>query len=310
MSCKSRTNLFALVTLLLLTVTLTAVAQQRTPIILDTDIGGDIDDAFAVALVLDSPQLDLRAVTTVSGDTAARARLVAKMLSAAGRADVPVAAGAPGAKINTTYTQWADGFSSPALVSQSAVELMKSTLDRGHGSVMIVAIGPLTNVAALLKQYPAEKKNIRQLVLMGGSIRRGYYPNSGPTPEYNIAEDTAASQVVFTSGVPILMAPLDVTARLQLEKPNLDRLFALHTALTDALEAQYKLWGQPVPTLHDPMAVSLLLAPQLCTRQSLAIQITDKGMTVAEAGKAANAVVAVETDPARFLGFYMSRVAH
>lgn len=308
MSCKHRTNLFALITLLL--VTLSAAAQQRTPIILDTDIGGDIDDAFAVALVLDSPQLDLRAVTTVSGDTAARARLVAKMLSAAGRADVPVAAGAPGAKINTTYTQWADGFSGPALVSQSAVELMKSVLDRGHGSVMIVAIGPLTNVAALLKQYPAEKKNIREIVLMGGSIRRGYYPNSGPTAEYNIAEDAAASQVVFTSGVPILMAPLDVTAGLQLEKPNLERLFALHTAITDALEAQYKFWGQPVPTLHDPMAVSLLLAPQLCTRQSLEIQVTDKGMTIPEPGKSADAVVAVETDPTRFIEFYMSRVAH
>jgi inosine-uridine nucleoside N-ribohydrolase len=308
MSCKRRTNLFAFVTLLL--VTLSAAAQRRTPIILDTDIGGDIDDAFAVALVLDSPQLDLRAVTTVSGDTAARARLVAKMLSAAGRADVPVAAGVPGSKINTTYTQWADGFSSPALVSQSAVELMKSSLDRGHGSVMIIAIGPLTNVAALLKQYPGEKKNIRQIVLMGGSIRRGYYPNSGPTTEYNIAEDAAASQVVFTSGVPILMAPLDVTARLQLEKPNLDRLFALHTPITDALEAQYKLWGQPVPTLHDPMAVSLLLSPQLCTRQPLVIQVTDKGMTVPVQGKSANAVVAVETDPARFIEFYMGRVAH
>ena len=310
MSCKRRTNLFALVTLLLFSVALTAVAQQRTPIILDTDIGGDIDDAFAVALVLDSPQLDLRAVTTVSGDTAARARLVAKMLSAAGRTEVPVAAGAAGAKINTTYTQWADGFSSPALVSQSAVELMKSVLDKGHRQVMIVAVGPLTNLAALLKQYPAEKKNIRQIVLMGGSIRRGYYPNSGPTAEYNIAEDAAASQVVFSSGVPILMAPLDVTARLQLEKPELDRLFALHTALTDALEAQYKLWGQPVPTLHDPMAVSLLIAPELCTRQPLVINITDKGMTVPVQGKSANAVVAIETDPGRFIDFYMSRVAH
>ena len=308
MSCKSRTKVLSFVGLVLLAVT--AAAQQRTPIILDTDIGGDIDDAFAVALVLDSPQVDLRAVTTVSGDTAARARLVAKMLSAAGRPNIPVAAGVPGTKINTTYTQWADGFSSPALVSQSAVDLMKSMLDRGHGSVMIVAIGPLTNIAALLKQYPAEKKNIRQIVLMGGSIRRGYYPNSGPTPEYNIAEDAAASQVVFTSGVPILMAPLDVTARLQLEKPNLERLFALHTPITDALQAQYKLWGQPVPTLHDPMAISLLLAPQLCTRQPLVIQVTDKGMTVPVEGKSANAVVAVETDPARFIDFYMSRVAH
>ncbi|HLJ76861.1 MAG TPA: nucleoside hydrolase [Acidobacteriaceae bacterium] len=309
MPFTSRTKPLSLAALFLVA-TLAAAARQRTPIILDTDIGGDIDDAFAVALVLDSPELDLRAVTTVSGDTAARARLVAKMLAAAGRPKIPVAAGAPGSKINTTYTQWADGFSSPALVSQSAVELMKSTLDRGHRSVMIVAIGPLTNVAALLTQYPAEKKNIRQIVLMGGSIRRGYYPNSGPTPEYNIAEDAAASQVVFASGVPILMAPLDVTARLQLEKPNLDRLFALHTPLTDALQAQYKLWGQPVPTLHDPMAVSLLLAPELCTHQPLAIQITGKGMTVPDPGKHANAIVAVETDPAHFIDFYMSRVAH
>lgn len=308
MPCKSRTKLLSLLALLLFAVTLTA--QQRTPIILDTDIGGDIDDAFAVALVVDSPELDLRAVTTVSGDTAARARLVAKMLSAAGRTNIPVAAGAPGPKINVTYTQWGEGFSSPALVSKSAVDLMKSTLDRGHGAVMIVAIGPLTNVAALLKQYPGEKKNIRQLVLMGGSIKRGYYPNSGPTPEYNIAEDAAASQVVFASGVPILMAPLDVTARLQLERPNLDRLFALHTPLSDALEAQYKLWGQPVPTLHDPMAVSLLLAPQLCTRQPLAIQVTDKGMTVPLEGKPSNATVAIDTDPARFIDFYMDRVGH
>lgn len=309
MSCKRRTKLVSLFAILLFAFTLTAVAQQRTPIILDTDIGGDIDDAFALALVLDSPELDLRAVTTVSGDTAARARLAAKMLSVDRRPRVPVAAGTPGPHMDAPQTRWADGFSSPALVSKSAVELMKSTLDRGHGSVMIVAIGPLTNVAALLQQYPAEKKNIRKIVLMGGSIRRGYYPNSGPTAEYNIAADAAASRVVFSSGVPILMAPLDVTARLQLEQPSLDRLFALHRPLTDALQALYKLWGQPVPTLHDPMAVSLLLAPQLCQRQSLVIDITDKGMTVPVQGQSANAVVAIETDPARFIAFYMGRVA-
>jgi inosine-uridine nucleoside N-ribohydrolase len=211
--------------------------------------------------------------------------------------------------MDAPQTQWADGFSSPALVSKSAVELMQSVLDRGQGKVMIIAIGPLTNVAALLQQHPEEKQKIRQIVLMGGSVKRGYYPNSGPTAEYNIAADAAASKVVFTSGLPILMAPLDVTARLQLEQPNLDRLFALHTPMTDALQALYKLWGQPVPTLHDPMAVSLLLDPQLCTRQSLVIQITDKGMTVPVQGQSANAVVAVETNPARFISFYIDRVA-
>lgn len=311
MLLNCRIRLLSLFILTLFAATLTAAAASRpTPIILDTDIGGDIDDAFALALVLHSPELDLRAVTTVSGDTQGRARIAAKMLAAAGRGDIPVAAGTPGPKLDAPQTQWADGFSSPALVSRSAVELMKSVLDRGHGSVMIVAIGPLTNVAALLKQYPKEKKKIREIVLMGGSIRRGYSPGSGPIPEYNIAADAAAAQVVFNSGCPILMAPLDVTARLQLEKPNLDRLFALHTPITDALQALYKLWGQPVPTLHDPMAVSLLLDPALCTRQPLAIEVTQNGMTVAEQGKPTNVVVAVETDPARFIQFYMGRVAH
>jgi inosine-uridine nucleoside N-ribohydrolase len=185
---------------------------------------------------------------------------------------------------------------------------MKSEIDRAHGQLILVAIGPLTNVAGLLKQYPEEARKIHEIVLMGGSIKRGYYPNSGPTPEYNIAADAAASQSVFSAGIPILMAPLDVTARLQLEQSNLDRLFALHTPLSDALQALYKLWGQPVPTLHDPMAVSLLLDPALCTRQPLSVRITDKGMTVSIPESRSNAVVAVETDPPHFIEFYMGRV--
>jgi inosine-uridine nucleoside N-ribohydrolase len=300
----------ALSALLLVSSAFTALAAQHpTPIVLDTDIGGDIDDAFAVALILQSPELDLRAVTTVSGDTQARARLAAKMLAVAGLTSIPVAAGIAGPPMDSPQTKWADGFSSPQLVQQSAVDLMKSAIDRAPGKIVLVPIGPLTNVAALLKQYPGEARKIHQIVLMGGSIRRGYYPNSGPTPEYNIAADAAASQAVFSAGIPILMAPLDVTARLQLEKPNLDRIFALHTPVTDALQSLYKLWGQPVPTMHDPMAVSLLLDPALCTRKPLAVRITDKGMTVAVPGEHSNAVVAVETNPSRFIDFYMGRVA-
>lgn len=307
---RLRYRILAAVPLLLVASALTALAAQRpTPIVLDTDIGGDIDDAFALALVLHSPELDLRAVTTVSGDTAARARLAAKMLAVAGRTGIPVAAGVPGSPMDAPQTRWAEGFSSPDLVSQNAVELMRSEIDRAPGKLVLVAIGPLTNVAALLRQDPEEKQKIHEIVLMGGSIRRGYYPGSGPTPEYNIAADPAASQTVFSAGIPILMAPLDVTARLQLEQPSLGRLFALHTPLTDALQALYKLWGQPVPTLHDPMAVSLLLDPSLCARQPLAVSVTDKGMTVTVEGKPSNAVVAVETNPARFIDFYMSRVA-
>lgn len=305
-----RLRSLAMAALLLVAATLSALAAQRpTPIVLDTDIGGDIDDAFALALVLHSPELDLRAVTTVSGDTHARARLAAKMLAVAGRTRIPVAAGAPGPPMDSPQTRWADGFSSPELVQQDAVDLMRSAIDRAPHQLVIVAIGPLTNVAALLKRYPEDAEKIHQIVLMGGSIQRGYYPNSGPTAEYNIAADAAAANTVFTAGIPILMAPLDVTARLQLQQLSLDRIFALHTPLSNALQSLYKLWAQPVPTLHDPMAVALLLDPALCTRQSLAIRITDKGMTVSMGDANPNAVVATDTDPARFIAFYMDRVA-
>ena len=285
-----------------------AARPKPIPIVLDTDIGSDIDDAFALALVLNSPELDLRAVTTVSGDTQARARLAAKMLWVADRRDVPVAAGQLGRKLDIAQTRWADGFSSPALLKTSAVELMKSEIDRAPGVIVLVAIGPLTNIAALLEQHPQEKRKIREIVLMGGSIAHGYYPGSGPTAEYNIAADAKASQAVFAAGIPILMAPLDVTARLQLDETHRRKIFDQHTPMADALHALYLLWGQPTPTLHDPMAVSLLLDPALCTLKPMNIQVTQKGMTLPVAGKAANARVAVETDPARFISFYSARV--
>jgi len=284
-----------------------AAVPRPIPIVLDTDIGTDIDDAFALALILRSPELDLRAVTTVTGDTQARARLAAKMLWVAGRRDVPVAAGAANSNPNIAQTRWADGFTSPTLLSEPAVQLLKDEIDRGHGRIVVVAIGPLTNIAALLTAYPAEKRKIRQIVLMGGSIAHGYYPGSGPAAEYNIAEDAHASEAVFSSGIPILMAPLDVTARLQMDAPRLARLFAPATPLTSALQTLYRLWGQPAPTLHDPMAVSLLLNPSLCAIRPLNIKITGQGITVPIPGKP-NADVAFSTDPGRFIDFYLHRV--
>jgi inosine-uridine nucleoside N-ribohydrolase len=307
---KSKFALLPLATLLFAAACLSARETPRPiPIVLDTDIGGDIDDAFALALVLASPELDLRAVTTVTGDTQARARLAARMLWEAGRREVPVAAGEPGGKLSTEQTRWADGFTSPSLLSEKAVDLLKAEIDREPGEITVVAIGPLTNVAALLKQDPTASKKIKRIALMGGSIARGYYPGSGPTAEYNIAADAAAAQTVFTSGIPILMAPLDVTARLQLDEPHRQRLFALHTPMADALRALFALWNQPTPTLHDPMAVALLINPALCQSRPLAIEINAQGMTRSVKGKPANATVALETNPASFIDFYMSRVA-
>ncbi|MGH9590989.1 MAG: nucleoside hydrolase, partial [Terracidiphilus sp.] len=225
--------MFAIVVVSLLAPKLALAANPKpVPIVLDTDIGTDIDDAFALALVLKSPELDLRAVTTVSGDTQARARLAAKMLSVAGWHDIPVAAGVPGARLNVAQTRWADGFSSPSLLKIGAVQLMKREIDRAHGQIVIIAIGPLTNVASLFEQYPAEKRKVRHIVLMGGSVARGYSPGSAAAAEYNIASDAKAAQAVFAARVSIEMAPLDITAQLQLDAAHRQRIFAQRTPLS------------------------------------------------------------------------------
>ncbi len=286
-------------------------ASAKTPVILDTDIGTDIDDAFALALIINSPELELQGVTTVSGDTQARARLAAKLLWEAGGAfrRVPVYAGEPGKPLPIEQARWAEHFASPQLKSEKAVDFLRHEFNARPGQSTLITIGPLTNIGALLKQDPAVAKKIPRIVMMGGAIARGYEPGSGPTPEYNIAADVAASRVVFDSGIPLIVAPLDVTARLQLEGANLQRVLTHLTSVTDALTLLYHLWGLPAPTLHDPMAIALYLDPSLCETKRLAVEVDTKGFTRVAEGKPANATVALNVDREKFFQFYLSRVA-
>ena len=284
-------------------------APRPIPIILDTDIGTDIDDAFALALVLDSPELDLLGVTTVSGDTEARAALAAKMLREGGRGNIPVYAGVPGKPLPCVQCRWAEGFQSHQPHNGDAVEFLDASFNRRPGEITLVTIGPLTNVRALLKKDPSVAKKIQRIMMLGGSIRRGYRPGSNPEPEYNIAADIPAAQAVFSSGIPILMAPLDVTAMLQLDRPARERIFSRADSPSRALGALYALWGQETPTLFDPMAVSLLIEPRLCETERLHIAVNSRGMTLALPGQSANATVALRNDPKRFFDFFLGRVA-
>jgi inosine-uridine nucleoside N-ribohydrolase len=286
-----------------------AVPPKKIPILLDTDIGTDIDDAFAVALIARSPELELLGATTVSGDTHARARLAAKLLWEAGLRRVPVVAGEPGRPLPIEQTRWARDFRSPQLRPGSAVNFLDDTLRRLPGTTTIVAIGPLTNIAALLQKDPAIAKKISRIVLMGGSIYHGYGDDPTPVAEYNIAADPTAAQKVFSSGVHILMVPLDVTAMLQLRAPDRHRVFTHLTPVTDALAVLYNLWNQRTPTLFDPMAVAMVIDPSLCQTKPLSIQVDGNGFTHVVDNKPPNATVALHTDPKKFFDFYLGRVA-
>jgi inosine-uridine nucleoside N-ribohydrolase len=161
----------------------------------------------------------------------------------------------------------------------------------------------------MLKADPLVAKKIKRLAIMGGSIARGYEPGSNPDAEWNIKSNPAAAQVVFSSGIPIIMAPLDVTAMLKLDAAARTRIFNQNTPVTNSLAALYHLWNHETPTLFDPMAVALVLDPGLCQTKDLAVEVDDRGFTRAVEGKPANATVGLSTDPQKFFDCYLSRVA-
>jgi len=285
---------------------------EKIPIIVDTDFGSAVDDAFAMALVLASPELDLRGVTTVTGDTNIRALMICRMLSAARRREVPVARGSTpqaAAEIGSQYQYYYH----PALiynrmgkpVKESAVEFLYSQLKAQPGQITILAIGPLSNIARLLNEHPDCKPWIKRIVLMGGAIRVGYDGKPGATAEYNIATDIKAAQTVFSSGIPLVVAPLDATIALKLAEHM--RLFEAGTLLTMQVEALYQLANEPEPTLFDPMAVTLCFNETFCRMEDLRLEVDDQGLTRIVSGTP-NARVAAAVRARDALNWYVDRV--
>lgn len=282
----------------------------RVPVLLDTDIGDDIDDAFALALQLASPEVELRGVTTVFGDAHTRARLVRRLLDADGRKDIPVASGQPPRAKPETSGQMQYGLHAGirAIDAEPAVDFLYRRLKAHPGELTLLAIGPLTNVADLLTRHPDCQPWIKRVVLMGGSVHRGYKPDTKPEPEWNIKCDVKAAQVVFMSGVPLTVAPLDATADVKLEAEARRKVFAARTPLTEGLEELYRLWGRETPVLFDPVAAALCFTDELCKMEELQLRVDDRGMTRPAGGKA-NARVATAVRRDRFIAWYVGRVA-
>jgi len=290
-------------------------APQSTPsaeaekVIIDTDVGDDIDDAFALALAVRSPQVEILGVTTTFGDTELRAKLADRLLGEAGREDIPVAVGIP-TQPKTAFTQriYAEGGHFARNSHPAAVDFILSQIKQHPGEITLVCIGPLVNVGAIIDKDPATFRRLERVVMMGGSIDRGYgdpyAPPTPPEPEWNIVNDIPAAQKLFSAGVPIYMMPLDST-QLKMDETKRAFLFRQATPLTEALSALYYEWGQRTPTLYDPMTIAFIDQPELCPVQPMRIVVDDKGYTRAESG-APNAQVCLHSDPEAFFRFYLS----
>jgi purine nucleosidase len=292
-----------------------AQGAAHTPekIIIDTDIGDDVDDTFALALAVRSPELQVLGVMTTFGDTEARAKIVDRFLGEVGRAEIPVMAGkATATKNSMSQRKYGEGGHFAKSSHGDAVEFLLAQIRKNPGEITLIAIGPLMNVGAAIDKDAATFRKLKRVVLMGGSIRRGYgdlgYTAAvPPMPEWNILNDVASAQKLFAAGVPLFVMPLDST-QLKMDEVKRAFLFGQGTAVTDQLAVLYHLWGQETPTLFDPMTVVFVLRPELCPVTGMDIRVDEKGFTREEPG-APNAQVCLDSNAEDFFRFYLRRVA-
>jgi inosine-uridine nucleoside N-ribohydrolase len=296
-------------------------AAEKELVIVDTDIGDDIDDAFALGLLLNSPEFDILGASSAWGDTGLRLRLLERLLRETGHADIPLAQGiVTNGEMSFTQARWAQRGNLPesAKSAQSAPDFLLQQIRLHPGRITLIALGPLTNIGAAIDRDPTTFRKLKRVVLMGGSIRVGYRKSeyAAPRPpdkEYNIASDIPAAQKLFASGVPIVMMPLDST-QIRLEETARDELFAHGSALTDALTLLYhqwadsdQAWSSKTPTLFDVVPVAYLVDQRVCPGTPLHVVVTDDGFTREGAG-AANAEVCLTIDRTRFFDIFMKRL--
>ncbi len=295
----------------------TAPTSGTQKVIIDTDIGDDIDDVFALGLALQSPELHILGVTTAWGNTTLRARLAERLLRETGHGNIPVAIGIEkhdpqGGKFS--QARWAEAGPPPNTHLQ-AVDFILGQIRKHPGEITLIVIGPETNIGAAIDRDPATFRKLKRVVIMGGSVRRGYgdldsAPPRPPEPEYNIKMDIPAARKLFTSGVPLYVMPLDST-QLKLDEGKRTLLFTRSTPLTDALTLLYHQWAsethQQTPTLFDAVAVTYAINPSLCPAEPLKIEVDDQGYTREQSGTP-NAQVCLHSDPEAFFHFYMERL--
>lgn len=240
---------------------------MKRSIILDTDIGSDVDDAMALAVLLGRADCDLIGVTTVYGDTVLRARLARRYAGLAGRA-VPAYAGRR-ETLSGRDVWWAghegslhDDLDHELVEPVDAVQFLIDTVAAHPGEIDVVAIGPLTNIGAALETDPAFAGNVRSLVIMGGS----FGPGAGP--EHNFGSDAVAAQRVFDSGLATVVTGLEITLRHSIGPEQVAQLTAagpLGAAVGRDIDQWWSHGQERRNTPHDPVAVQSLFRPELFT---------------------------------------------
>lgn len=311
-------------------------ANAQTPIIIDTDPGQD--DAIAILLALASQELDVLAITTVAGNVPLQLTTTnaLKICELAGRTGVPVHSGADRPLlrdlVTAEYVHGKTGLDGPDLPDptmmareEHAVDAMIRILkSRSDGEVTLCTLGPLTNVALALARAPEIKSRIAKIVMMGGGFFEG--GNVTAAAEFNIYVDPHAAELVFRSGIEIVMIPLDCTHKALTTRARVHALRARQTRVCDAAaelidfferfdEDKYGTDGGP---LHDPCVIAYLIDPEIFTGRHCNVEIETMseltmGMSVIDwwgvSKRNRNALVLNDLDSEAFFALITERLA-
>ena len=313
-------------------------------IIFDTDFAlPPQDDGLALAFVLNSPELDIAGITTVAGNyNLARANAdVLRMLEIAKREDVKVYAGAsrPLAHVKDAFATshygkwWSDdpapappgGFAKKALEPMAAADFMVRTVMARPGQIEILAIGPLTNVAAAIRREPAFVRSVKRIIIMGGALAS--LPDGGgnitPNAEYNFWVDPEAARIVLRSGIPVVLSPLNVSMRTSFDKASFLALASSGTPIAKLIDGQmrprYESDRHFHPHMYDEVAAASLVDPTLVKTKRMVVDVDDThgmnygvsvgGTDVWPGAEGAPTIdVQYDIDNARFMRLFVERV--
>ncbi len=286
------------------------VESASLPVILDSDLCDDIDDTWAIATMLQSPELDCKLITTAVGNTPAKAKVVAKFLQKVGRTKIDVGIGIKqndGAHRHTSWAQEYDLASYPGKVHKDGVQAIIDTIMNSPTRITLIAIGPLPNIAEALKREPriAEKADF---IGMHGSVFIGYGGKDKPDPEYNVKADVEAAKRVFTAPWSMTITPLDTCGLVIVDGDKYQKVLKKNSPITANLIENYRIWykaglkdrkdldeaglnrlvdenvNHRSSTLFDTVAIYLAVSRQLVEMEKVPIRITDDGFTRVENG--------------------------
>jgi purine nucleosidase len=304
--------------------------MKKTNIIIDTDIGDDIDDAFALAFAANSEELEIVGVTTVFKNSDKRARMCAALFNSLGNPNIPIYAGidkplaAP--FINRANDRWTDTgefipcqylpeFDDFSYEKQPAVDFLIEAIRKSPGQITLVPIGPLTNIAAAFRKAPDIIGIVKEIVLMGGCFEREF-------SEWNILCDPEAAKIVFTSGASVKAVGLDVTMRCKLNDSLMAEFRELSSQscklITTLMNKWFAHYQFDHPVLHDPLTIGTLVSGGLVefTRAQVTVPLDKEHYgrtvvlddTVSPSDNKADMWIATDVDEKRFLSLFTQRV--